>query len=52
MYAEYVVSIEDNGNKTKLNNGLYSTDGFASYDDSSSLIIIYSFLYSLISNFR
>lgn len=34
------ISIENEGHKTKLNNGLYSTDGFASYDDSDSLIIM------------
>ena len=34
------ISIEEMGNKTKLHNGLYSTDGFASYDDSDSLIIM------------
>lgn len=33
-------SIEEKGSKTKLNNGLYSTDGFASYDDSEGLIIM------------
>ena len=34
------ISIEEAGNKTKLNNGLYSTDGFSSYDDSDSLILM------------
>ena len=32
-------SIEDNNNKTKLDNGLYSTDGFATIDDSITPII-------------
>ena len=32
-------SIEDFGDKTTLSNGLYSTDGFATLDDSSSLLI-------------
>lgn len=32
-------SIEDYGDATKLSNGLYSTDGFAFFDDSSSLLI-------------
>ena len=32
-------SIEDFGEKTVLQNGLYSTDGFASLDDSKSLLI-------------
>lgn len=34
------MSIEDNNQKTKLRNGLYSIDGFASYDDADSLIIM------------
>ncbi len=32
-------SIEDFGAETKLSNGLYSTDGFATLDDSHSLLI-------------
>ncbi len=32
-------SIENFGSKTELNNGLYSTDGFAVIDDSNSLLI-------------
>lgn len=34
------MSIEENNSKTKLNNGLYSTDGFASIDDSESFVIM------------
>lgn len=32
------ISLDANGVKTKLDNGLYSTDGFATIDDSNSLI--------------
>ena len=32
------ISLDANGTKTKLDNGLYSTDGFATIDDSNSLI--------------
>lgn len=34
------ISIEENNAKTILKNGLYSTDGFASVDDSDSYIIM------------
>ena len=33
------ISLDANGTNTKLSRGLYSTDGFASIDDSKSLII-------------
>lgn len=33
------ISLDENSTKSKLYNGLYSTDGFASIDDSNSLII-------------
>jgi alpha-glucosidase (family GH31 glycosyl hydrolase) len=33
------VSLDENSAKAKMENGLYSTDGFASIDDSTSLIL-------------
>lgn len=33
------VSLDENSTKTKFDKGLYSTDGFASLDDSTSLLI-------------
>ena len=38
-YKGSAFSIEDFGAETSLSNGLYSTDGFATLDDSHSLII-------------
>lgn len=39
-YKGSAMSIEENNSKTVLGNGLYSTDGFASIDDSETFIIM------------